>query len=130
LANEVCSILKNEGIYFSIPLRSEKPEEIRTDLEENLRLCDGLIVVYGNTTQAWVRRQVLQAQKALALRETPAMMRGICVAPPENNKDLEDPVGMNLDAVLDCMQGVKKEEIHKFIERVRKSVVPLSPIAN
>jgi TIR domain len=130
LANEVCSILKNEGVYFSIPLRSEKPEEIRIDLEENLRLCDGLIVVYGNTTQAWVRRQVLQAQKALALREMPAMMRGICLAPPEHNKDLEDPVGMNLDAVLDCIQGVKKEEIHKFIEHVRRSVVPLSPVAS
>lgn len=133
LANEVCSVLNNEGIFFSIPLRSENPEEIRIDLEENLRLCNGLIVVYGNTTEAWVRQQVLQAQKALARREIPRMMRAICVAPPENNKDLTNPVGpvgMNLDAVLDCIQGIKKEEICKFVERVRESITSSNAVAD
>lgn len=129
LANDVCAILKSEGIPFSKRFTSDNPEDNRIDLEDHLRACHGLIVIYGKTSPAWVRRQVLQAQKALAYRETRAMMRGVCVAPPKNNKDLEDPVGMYLDAVLDCMQGVNKTEILKFVERVRESIASSSPVA-
>jgi hypothetical protein len=119
VGDQVCSVLKNEGIAFSKPLRGEDPQEIRNDLEENLRLCNGLIIIFGETTEAWVRRQVRQAQKALAFRESQPMTRGVCLAPPDNNKDPQDPVGMYLDYVADWRKEKNDRDILNFIDRLR-----------
>ena len=65
LAEEVCRILAEEGVGYSLPLLEEntKPSDIREDLELNLATCDGLILVYGNTPVTWVRRQLAQGRK-------------------------------------------------------------------
>ena len=50
LAGEITKLLVQEGVGYSMPLATGSPDEIRTDLEENLLNCDGLLLIYGATT--------------------------------------------------------------------------------
>jgi len=96
-----------------LPMREGRPDEIRQDLEANLLDCDGLIVVYGEITEQWVREQLRQWRKMLFRREKPLRALAVYEGPPSEKQRL----GMKLPKmhVIDCRQGLQEEKVKGFL---------------
>jgi TIR domain len=54
--------------------------DAREEWEANLRYCDSLLLVYGQTKPGWVRTQILLSNKVN--RENPLKLLGVCIGPP------------------------------------------------
>jgi len=58
-ADKISHILDEKGFFFSLPLLEGcSPNEKREDLEENLRNCNAIILIYVNSSVRWVREQI------------------------------------------------------------------------
>ena len=119
LAEEVCALLDQRGAEYALPINSEDPAENRRDVEENLSICDAIILIYGTTAVTWVRNQLLMFRKATAVRQS--RLRGLAVieGPPEQ----KDQLGMKLQQLqlLDCRGGLNENSIADFLEAVEHS---------
>jgi hypothetical protein len=119
LAEQVCHVLKEEGIGYSMPIVDEdtKPSDVREDLELNLATCDGLILVYGNTPVTWVRRQLAQGRKILSQRDNPLAALALMLGPPPEKPD----VGYQLPNMLslDCRGGLRRDVVTAFASSLR-----------
>lgn len=106
--------LSARGVAVSWPITRGHPAEIRADLEENLRICDGLVVVYGATSVAWVRRQLLQGRKAASQRNEPLVAVAVCEAPPPGTKD---DLALRLPHMrrIDCSAGFDEAALSEFL---------------
>ena len=51
------------------PLSQPTPSEKRQDLENNLLSCDALFVIYGQTSQVWLREQLLLCKRMQRKRD-------------------------------------------------------------
>ena len=71
IAENLYEILVRHGCAYAIPMQEGKADVIRQDLEANLLDCDGLIVVYGQIPEIWVREQLRRWNKMLHRRERP-----------------------------------------------------------
>lgn len=123
LAEQVEDILARNGAEVSLPAAGSDCAGNREDLETNLRACDGLIVIYGATSDLWVRRQLLEFRKQRAFRDSPLLALSIFEGPPPVDRP---PVGISLNEleVQDCRAGtdnpaVLEQEVLRFLERVR-----------
>ena len=65
------------------PLFEGDEAEVREDHEENLRTCDGVLVLYGAANEVWLRRKLRELQKSAGYGRTkPPATVAICVLPP------------------------------------------------
>jgi serine/threonine protein kinase len=114
LTEELCELLERHGYSYALPMHDGRPDEIRQDLEANLLDCDGLIVVYGEIPEQWVREQLRQWRKVLFRREKPLRALAVYEGPPPQKQRL----GMRLPQmrVLDCRQGLQVEKVRSFLE--------------
>lgn len=82
-------MLWNENIEVRTPLFDEEcdPPEIRQEHEENLRLCDGFVIFYGNGNERWLHKSLNDLKKARGLgRDKPILAKIVVVGPPEDEK--------------------------------------------
>jgi hypothetical protein len=77
-AVELSRWLESSGFMVLEPPQST--EDAREEWETNLRYCDSLLLVYGQTKPSWVRTQLLLSNKVQ--RETPLRLLSVCIAPP------------------------------------------------
>ena len=123
LADAVCASLDQFGAEWVLPRamsckgRELDPEAVRSDLEYNLRDCDALIIVYGNSDVDWVRNQLRLSRKTLASRERPLNALAVFEGPPADKQ----PLGRRLHGkrVVDCRNGFNETELLRFLEVVR-----------
>lgn len=116
LAVEISDALADLGVDCYRMPASGSPAEIRVALENNLRGCDGLVLVYGQTEFYWVQEQLRQARKLNALRTPPLSAMAVFEGPPPEKPDI--PVTIkNLD-VVNCRQGLKPEALRRFVEQL------------
>lgn len=113
IADRICSALTSRNIGYSLPVSDADPQAMRLDLEDNLLNCAGMIIVYGETTVTWVRHQLFQCQKVLALRETPLKVLAVFEGPPEKKPPLA--LGIPNLRVLDFRSGVDDQKLTTFI---------------
>jgi hypothetical protein len=75
--------LFDQGLEVIRPVYEGDEREIREYHEENLTLCDGLLVFYGSGSEVWVRRKLREVQKAAGLgRAGPPPVVGIVLMGP------------------------------------------------
>jgi hypothetical protein len=117
LAEQICAILGGGGVGYSLPMRAGDPADVRSDLEDNLRTCDGLLLVYGVTTPAWVRSQLRQCRKVLSQREQPIAALAVFEGPPLEKLDFD--VMLPSLQRLDCRKGVDQDLLQRFIRSLR-----------
>jgi hypothetical protein len=100
-------------------MHAGRPDEIRQDLEANLLDCDGLIVVYGEITEQWVREQLRQWRKILYRRDKPLRALAVYEGPPS----AKQPLGMRLPRmhVIDCRRGLQQEKVQSFLNELARS---------
>ncbi len=113
LAREVSEGLKQFGVHCFLPMTKGTPEEIRRDLEENLKSCDGLLLIYGKTGPDWIRSQLRQNRKAIAQRERPLAALAVVEGPPPEKDEIQVVVpGL---VTLDCRKGVDFQVLRHFV---------------
>jgi serine/threonine protein kinase len=113
VVEELCEILDQSGCAYALPVWEGQPDEIRKDLEANLIDCDGLIVVYGDIPEPWVREQLRLWRRTLHLRQKPLQGLAVYDGPPPEKPRL----GMKLPKmqVIECRHGVQKEKVRNFL---------------
>jgi hypothetical protein len=117
LAENVANLLLEEGVGSLLPLPAGSPDEIRTDLEQNLLTCDGLMLIYGATTASWVRSQLRQGRKIISQREQPLTAMAVFEGPPPDKARL----GLMLPNLLQlgCSGGVNPAPVREFVASLR-----------
>jgi serine/threonine protein kinase len=119
LTEDLCGLLEQSGCSYALPMHEGRPDEIRQDLEANLIDCDGLIIVYGEITEQWVREQLRQWRKILARRDKPLRALAVYEGPPREKQRL----GMRLPKmhVIDCRGGLQEEKFQAFLNELALS---------
>ena len=122
MAQQICEILDRYQIGYALPLDVKDPGEFRRDLEQNLAECDALVIIYGETTAAWVRAQIRECQKAVARRQRPLRSLAVFEGPPEAKANL----GMNLPnmnmRIVNCREGLCENQVEHFLSAVAGDV--------
>jgi len=79
--------LFESGLEVTLPVFEGDEAEVREDHEDNLRLCDAVLVYYGAANELWLRRKLREVQKSAGLGRKKIMLaKGIWVAPPATPK--------------------------------------------
>ncbi|MGZ8254523.1 MAG: toll/interleukin-1 receptor domain-containing protein [Burkholderiaceae bacterium] len=131
LAEEICSMLEHCDAGWSRSLLDEKgqdPQVYRQDMEDRIKECDAIIVVYGRATPLWVRRQLGLLGKKLAEFNKRAAALAVFDGPPEPKLDVEaKPIPyMN---IVKCRNGVCEDEIRRFLDETRRVQRELAGVA-
>jgi hypothetical protein len=79
--------LFESGLEVTLPVFEGDEAEVREDHEDNLRLCDAVLVYYGAANELWLRRKLREVQKSAGLGRKKIMLaKGIWIAPPATPK--------------------------------------------
>jgi hypothetical protein len=119
-AEALCRYFEQHGIEYALPIRSGEAEEIQEDREANLVRCDGMIVVHGAVSSAWVRRQLRDFRELALSRKKKCRALAIFQGPPP-----KDPLGIFLRDMMtiDCTAGMQEARLRPFLEALRQEVV-------
>jgi hypothetical protein len=75
--------LFDQGFEVLRPMFKGDEAEVREAHEENLRVCNGALIFYGVTNEAWVRRKLREIQKSVGYGRTgPLPVTSIVSMPP------------------------------------------------
>jgi len=72
IAESIQRYLYQQGMSIILPPFDDKdlsPKDLRDDLENNLTVCDAVIVLFGSPNVVWVRNQLLYCEKMRSKRE-------------------------------------------------------------
>jgi hypothetical protein len=75
-------------IIFFPDYAASSPSERIEWFKNNVLLCDGLLVLYGEAQRTWVLSKILTINKLLAQREEPIDAYAVYLGPPEKAADL------------------------------------------
>jgi hypothetical protein len=116
MARQLSELLAKQGVECYWPLLEGSPEKVRQDLEENLKECDGLVLIYGASEPSWVRDQLRQGRKILSQRQRALTALAIYLGPPEQKSELA--VALPQLITLDGRAGVNAEALRLFVHRL------------
>jgi hypothetical protein len=117
LAEELSKEVESEGFHATFPLRGATPQQIRSNLETQLKACDAVVVVYGAVEVDWVSQQLMQSTKALGDRDEDFKLRALYLAPPEEQPDVPGRVpGL---VTVGGRKGFDPSEIRKILGGLR-----------
>ena len=60
--------VEREGYHATFPVKGATAQQLRSNLETQLKNCDAVVVVYGQVEVDWVSQQLMQSTKALGDR--------------------------------------------------------------
>lgn len=128
-AGQIQDILKGEKTEFISIWFGGNALDNRELMENGLRECDGVIVVYGQAKDSWVDRQLLECRKSRAFRDRPFAALGIFQGPPPDAPGPKPPINVYLDGLenYDCRgapsdPGVIEREVRAFLDRLRANI--------
>ena len=105
--------------YFP-PRRDGDPEQVRAYLEQNLKDCDGLVVIFGAAGPDWVTAQLQKARQITALRDRGPLKVAVYEGPPEENK-IKPIAKLPRMVRVNCRHGLDQAELGRFIESLREA---------
>jgi hypothetical protein len=120
IGEKVAQMLLDMGESSVMPSSEPGPDEVVAQFNEQLRdligASEGIIIVYGQSSQLWVQSQYVNAQRTLAPRR-----RGIWGATVECHAAGKPDSGIRSPSVLmlDCRSGVTPEAISRFLRVLR-----------
>jgi hypothetical protein len=105
-----------------LPISEGTAAEVREDLEQKLVDCDALILVYGQTTLAWVDKQLLYCNRLVPQRDRPFLRLGVYDGPPQEKPALSTRLpGLE---ILMCRQGLDTQRLQAFLAPLLQQVQP------
>lgn len=115
LAERIGKYLVSQGIGYSMALQAGSPEDIRRDLEDNLRECDGLMLVYGAASLNWVRSKLRWCRKIVSQRSEPPVALAVLEGTPHEQAGIgiEIPgwewIDCRAGKIDDCLRNVVRD---------------------
>jgi hypothetical protein len=86
-ASPFADALFNSGFDVVHPVFEGDEAEVRECHEENLRVCDGALILYGKANELWVRRKLRELQKSAGYGRTePLRALAITLLGPETEE--------------------------------------------
>lgn len=116
LGEKVSKQLSAHGHFCLLPLTPDeksKPADIRRDMEQNMRYCDALLLLYDSSPLTQIRQFLMQSWRMRAQREK-SLPTAICISP--NNQD-ENLSAMAKDLrLLRCTSPFPAECVEAFLD--------------
>jgi len=110
--------LFDQGFEVIVPVFDGDEAQIRRDHEENLSICDGVLLYYGQANELWLRRKLREIQKSAAFgRKTPIVAKAISVAPPETQA--KQRLRTREALVIDHRDGFDPTTLEAFISQLQ-----------
>jgi hypothetical protein len=121
IASQVSDSLTDMGVTAFLspaPEPGQPPEQIRSTQQELLELCNGVVLVYGQTPATWV-----QAQFAFTRRVVAPRLRGVWGALLDVAPQSRPPAPLRSPNLLplDCRQGLDTGKLARFVELLRQN---------
>ena len=118
LAERVSKQLTAHGHFCLLPVTPDersRPADIRKDMEQNMRYCDALLLLYDASPITQIRQFLMQSWRMRAQRDTP-LPTAVCIS-PNNSDDNLSAMAKNL-RVLRCSDKVPfpAECVEAFLE--------------
>jgi len=77
-------LLFDKGCEVTLPIFEGDEAEIRQDHEANLRLCDAVLIYYGDSNDLWLRKKLRELQKIPSMDRAKQLLgKAIWVGAPE-----------------------------------------------
>ncbi len=119
LAFLVQNSLEELGVATALapePSPKQKPEQIRLAQEEQLEICDGVVLVYGRAPVSWVQSQFAFTRRALAPRRR-GFWGALLDGPPADKQD----AGVRSPSfrTLNCRAGLDPVALSGFVQALR-----------
>jgi hypothetical protein len=103
---------QNPNLMAAGPLYEGSADDITKDLDANLVDCGSLLLVYGNAAAPWVRAQLRRFSKLERLRQEPARLKTVLLAPPGPKSDIGVSGGFRK---IDCQNGLSSERLQEIV---------------
>jgi hypothetical protein len=88
--------------------------EIRDYHDENLRTCDGALILYGSANECWLRRKLRELQKSFGYgRSKPAPLVGISLVPPRTPD--KERFRTHEAMVIPQLEGFSPDPLRRFV---------------
>jgi len=118
LAERVSKQLTAHGHFCLLPMTPDErsgPADIRKDMEQNMRYCDALLLLYDASPITQIRQFLMQSWRMRAQRDTP-LPTAVCIS-PNNLDDNLSAMAKNL-RVLRCADNAPfpAECVEAFLE--------------
>ncbi|MBL6612932.1 MAG: toll/interleukin-1 receptor domain-containing protein [Reyranella sp.] len=111
IAHALRDAITKYGHVPSLPMMGGTPADARQDLLNNISLCDGLMLVYGQANLLWVRQQLLLYNKVKRSRDEPLRVLAVYIGPPDDKP--------KLDLVLPGMIQTNAADLPATLARLR-----------
>ena len=98
------------------PRADQPPTAFNAELDEVIAGSEGLIIVYGYASPAWVQAQYIRARKILA-QQRKGVWAALLDGPPQEKEDV-GIASRNL-MLLDCRAGAERQHIEHFVNTLR-----------
>jgi hypothetical protein len=118
LSKQIQEFLTQKGYTVWLPLIGAKNEQERTDdHEETLEMSDAVLVMWGETDEAWFRKRARELASVEVQRAyRPLRARALLLAAPPSNKDQYRGF---LDMAIDLFGGFSPEKFEPLEQRLR-----------
>ncbi len=110
--------LFEQGFEVLRPIFQGDEAEIREDHEENLRSCDGALILFGSANECWLRRKLRELQKSRGYGRTKPMPTvAICLLPPRTQD--KERFRTHDAIVIPQWEGFSQESLQPLISRFK-----------
>jgi hypothetical protein len=100
------------------PVFSGDEAELRQYHEDNLRTCDGVMILHGAANEAWLRRKLAELQKSAGYGRTKARPEvAICLIPPRTPEKAR--FRTHQAAVIPQWEGLSAEPLRQFVSALK-----------
>jgi hypothetical protein len=100
------------------PVFTGDEADLRQYHEENLRSCDGVLILYGAGNEPWLRRKLAELQKSAGYGRTKAMPEvAICLIPPQTPEKARFRTHRAL--VIPQWDGLSPEPLRPFVDALK-----------
>jgi hypothetical protein len=120
-ANEAspwADFLFEQGFEVIRPVFVGDEAEVREYHEENLRSCDGALILYGGASECWLRRKLRELQKSAGYGRTKASPTvGIVLIPPRTAE--KERFRTHEALIIPQFAGFSPDSLQPFIARLK-----------
>jgi hypothetical protein len=117
-APPVADHLFKQGLEVIRPVFDGDEADIREEHEENLRSCDGALILYGAACECWLRRKLREIQKSPGYGRTkPKPVVAISLLPPRNAE--KESFRTHEAIMIPQMDGFSPDPLGPFVSSLK-----------
>ena len=121
--------LFDQGYEVVIPAFDGEESAVRTDHQENLKVCDAAIIYYGHGSELWLRSQTRELLKSSGYGRTkPFAAKAVCIGQPETAR--KSRFRSHDTLVIKTFDGVNAEVMSPFIQQINLPQTKLSKLGS